>query len=1705
MRSEDINSLIEKLKESLEKDWRTFNWRLAEETAKELKRRAKEPRAKRALESLQDIVANFVNYSDYGTAAVRISALEAIVEIQDDKDALVEELIQWLTDNSVSQVRQKAADELKKLGSRAREAIFILQYRALTEGEQCDVRCTALEAVAKIESKNASGIVISILEKFQKSNNAEMRHCAFKALNFIDNTGAKEKLANLKEQDAIVKKLNDTIINDEILSQVNNYLQLLDLEEREDKWDYKSTIISVLGELGKAANADLYHKLENIVSSKTKNEAVRQNALEAIIKIYEGGQDLQRLIDDLIKFLENDQWAIRRRAAQELEILGLEEGFKNKISESLKKLYQQYFNENEDKVRTSILAAIVTIRKDYLKDEIFISHLGEKLNKDDDRDEIVLEIVQELGKHKPGSIKSEIIENLKKKLKKTNDDHLCAEILAVIDKHEQNHEYIQNYFKSSPLIKNFIENLRNDDWQIRQKAAQGLGKLGSAAQNAVLELKRCVSEDSDIDVCSSALEAIVNISENQDAKGELVLWLSNNLKHDKWKIRQEAAQGLGKLGSAAQNAVLELKQCASEDSDSDVRHSALEAIVNISENQDAKADLVSWLIENLKHESWEVRQEAAQGLGKLGSAAQNAVPELKLRASEDSDVDVRYSALEAIVNISENQDTKADLVRLLIENLKHESLEVRQEAAQKLGKVGSTKQQDLPELRSIFLESDKREIVKGILDTILKVYNNEKSALAHQLTELLCFKDWKYRSKVSDSDPEKAKIAKEWLTSQDEYSLYSPFLLRSMLLRTDSKNEASKKPIFETKIIQELLKTGSVLENDSLYLKKLLILLSGSITDAKDDPSSYSNILLDKAIQTSSINAIKALMIKIDNKKIYEECIYLLRKSYENENEKPFIIATDFFKNLNEYSPDFLVNKNIYIQELWNFIEKFSSSEKEKINNYDWQAFETIYELTEPDNKSEIVQKLIEEIKIPEVKRYCFILMRDDNEKLRDELDEQWKVDNKAKGKISKQILELIIKAFNDIKTETKIYGNNRSVSLEASKWLREKIDEEIFIQYYQKIKETAERISNNKESEEIIREKAKQVLKALEKQEEIQKNQNKKQLRERLEIKVKQLSDFDELVETIKEITNLEEEKEAKENISVLVEEWIQWILLSRELLSPLAVQKAADLMRPNAYAILPLVNKFKQFNQEWQPEEEIREIILANIYNKNDYIQRLYEDKNPEDKDKIENSNISEEKDKRENSEILNEKFNDWIGQVKSRSLKWSDEVKKLNDKNIPKKRIVKYLIPLIEKEEVEKLKLSISQKVVQQLAEMSDGRFFSPEESEGGDKNTEKKKLENNKQELLKHGVIVLGRHLPNEENDDIRENIARILGNVGGPFAVDALAQAVVGEERKRKERQNLLAQYYLDPSKTRSEEAAQMLKGAINEAKYTLRIHQILNSLLVVVALVFLITGIILIASSDNNSKRFAGIFTSVGGVGAIVVHFITKPLQRIEKAMANLVQAQTAFTSFIWGLNLNGTYIQSQYVSGGTLTDEAVTQTIDRIENTMKVTMELVATHIEEGERSYIPRIHRLVPSSNDFEQIITIYGQNLKGDPQNKKHTCLVAINHTPIQSIEQANDWSEDQITFKLKLSEPTTQGRVWLSLFVDGLETNVLPFYIKQKSIEEQKEQADILDKILNNPPKVIMDFIQGIRLKTEKPTSESDSLETEATIETDGHSA
>jgi HEAT repeat protein len=469
------------------------------------------------------------------------------------------------------------------------------------------------------------------------------------------------------------------------------------------------------------------------------------------------------------------------------------------------------------------------------------------------------------------------------------------------------------------------------------------------------------------------------------------------------------------------------------------------------------------------------------------------------------------------------------------------------------------------------------------------------------------------------------------------------------------------------------------------------------------------------------------------------------------------------------------------------------------------------------------------------------------------------------------------------------------------------------------------------------------------------------------------------------------------------LVREWARWVALSDHVL----VEFAAEKLRRSPAAVLPLVDQLDTGLELYEALEwQLRERVVPREYW--DAVVEALEGRD------LNAANAASAAEWLETLGI--DAPTGGFGSGRSRAL-----VKHVQD-------TVRRLVAdaFVERQAI------VAQRLSRQLADMSDGRFFDSAEE-----------LDANRVELRKHAVLTLGRRLANEEDTLVREHIARTLGNIGSREAVDILARAIVGEERTRERRQKLLADYYLEPSKQRSDEASKILHGAVHQAKRTLQLIQALNVLFFLVGLGILVAGVWIALTGDDSASRIAGGTASLGGFITLAVQIVREPLVRIQNAVNRLVQVETAFASFIWELNLNGTYIQSQYVHEGILTDDEIAATVDRIEGAMQLAMDLVTRYADEQHQPAGSRITRLVPAAGPPGTVVSVYGSGLKPvRPKRAQRPSFVAVDHAPL-NVDGAS-WTESLVRFTLP-TVPTgaRDGGLWISLVVDGEETNALPF--------------------------------------------------------------
>ncbi|GAB4206178.1 MAG: hypothetical protein Fur006_63040 [Coleofasciculaceae cyanobacterium] len=246
------------------------------------------------------------------------------------------------------------------------------------------------------------------------------------------------------------------------------------------------------------------------------------------------------------------------------------------------------------------------------------------------------------------------------------------------------------YTQVAPLI----EKLTDTDFRIRHDAADAIVKIGSPAVPFLINALK----NEDKQVRWRAASALADIGAEASAAVPALITALHDA--DEY-IRRIATYALGKIGPEASTAVPDLIE-ALQDSDRSLRLVAAYALGKIGSEA---ASAVPSLIATLQDANVEVRLNAATALGRIGADAQTAVPAL-IAALQDKDKYVRQSAADALGHFGAKAKTA---VPALITALKDEHKYVRLNAASALGRIGLEAKPAIPALIGA-LQDEKVEV-----------------------------------------------------------------------------------------------------------------------------------------------------------------------------------------------------------------------------------------------------------------------------------------------------------------------------------------------------------------------------------------------------------------------------------------------------------------------------------------------------------------------------------------------------------------------------------------------------------------------------------------------------------------------------------------------------------------------------------------------------------------------------------------------------------------------------------------------------------------------------------------------------------------------------------------------------------------------------------------------------------------------------------
>ena len=297
------------------------------------------------------------------------------------------------------------------------------------------------------------------------------------------------------------------------------------------------------------------------------------------------------------------------------------------------------------------------------------------------------------------------------------------------------HQLIQEYYAAEMLLEKFSDLC---DWELQwnylnylkwtEPFALMLGMIGNKAKAIHLvklalavdiklgaRLAGEVNEDFQNETISLILELklpqLFNIKLLGITRSNVAIpLLIKNLENSGYKVREKAAEFLGKIGSEV--AISSLIQ-ALEDPVQDVKMLAAEAL---SICQIGSESAVHSLIKALKKSNSNIRWRAAYTLQFIGSEI--AIPSL-LNALEDSSWNVRYNAAQALCQIDPQQ-----MITKLLNALENSNEDIRWKAVEALGNTVEI-------LENISLELVIYKLIKTLDDSNNTVRWNSAQALGN--------------------------------------------------------------------------------------------------------------------------------------------------------------------------------------------------------------------------------------------------------------------------------------------------------------------------------------------------------------------------------------------------------------------------------------------------------------------------------------------------------------------------------------------------------------------------------------------------------------------------------------------------------------------------------------------------------------------------------------------------------------------------------------------------------------------------------------------------------------------------------------------------------------------------------------------------------------------------------------------------------------
>jgi len=561
--------------------------------------------------------------------------------------------------------------------------------------------------------------------------------------------------------------------------------------------DVQKAVREALGNLAKR-DAGVVTQLRQVL--REGDEEVRINVLLVLAMLQQGEADEAVSVE----LLQHRDWQVRQAAA---EVLGR---FERVGLETICTLVQALADDYTD-VQQAVREALGSLAR---RDTRVVTQLRQALAEDDE--EVRANTLLVLAALQQGEVDEAVLVELLQ-----HRDWRVREAAAEVQGRLERVEI-------RPFVA-LVLALADSEPTVRRVAREALGSLAERDAGVMTQLRQALTEG-DEEVQINAL-LVLALEQGGADEAALVEWL----QHREWRVRQAAAEVLGRLervGSetvgalvqaladdyykvwqAAQEAlgnlaeqdagvVTQLRQALTED-DEEVRISALLALAAFQQGEADEAALV----ELLQHREWQVRQVAAEVLGRFERVGPETVGAL-VQALADSDSDVRKAVREVLGSLAErdagvvtqlrqalmegDEEVRANALLVLaalqqgeadeaalVELLQHQDWRVRQAAAEAVGRWEQASDEGISAVIET-LEKERSAWLCLRLGLTLMRGNPDDPAVRSIVEEILADAYFEASLRYGYSRPPWRYIWGSWLETEDDWEALGDVLEQLM-------------------------------------------------------------------------------------------------------------------------------------------------------------------------------------------------------------------------------------------------------------------------------------------------------------------------------------------------------------------------------------------------------------------------------------------------------------------------------------------------------------------------------------------------------------------------------------------------------------------------------------------------------------------------------------------------------------------------------------------------------------------------------------------------------------------------------------------------------------------------------------------------------------------------------------------------------------